>query len=111
MELFMGECPLLQSFIISPTKMFSTQDLSYGSGTPVAPTKLECLVGSYSWVDLMLEAFSEEKSTSFKETTTIVSYAPITGTKPLFTSSPVHSVKPTGAPKISIGILQSISIL
>jgi hypothetical protein len=76
---------LLQSFIISLIKMFSPQDLSYGSGTPVALTKSESSAGSCSWIDLMLETFSEEKSTSLRETTTTVSYAPITGKKPFFT--------------------------
>jgi hypothetical protein len=70
---------LLQNFIISLIKMFSPQDLSYGSGTPAALTKSESLVGSCTWIDLMLETFSEEKSTSLRETTTTGSYAPITG--------------------------------
>jgi hypothetical protein len=103
---------LLQNFIISLIKMFSPQDLSYGSGTPAALTKSESLVGSCTWIDLMLETFSEEKSTSLRETTTTGSYASITGKKPHFTSSsPVLSVKPVGAPSTSIGTLQLISTL
>jgi hypothetical protein len=103
---------LLQSFIVSLIKMFSPQDPSYGSGTPVALTKSESSVGSCSWIDLMFETLSEEKSTSLRETTTTVSYASITGKKSLFTSSsPVHSVKPAGASSTSIGTLQLISIL
>jgi hypothetical protein len=66
--------------------MLSPQNPLYGSGTPDAPTKSESSVGSCSWIDSMLETYSKEKSTSLRGIIIIVSYATITGKKPLSTS-------------------------
>jgi hypothetical protein len=74
----------LQNFIISLTHI--PQNPLYGSRTSAPPTKSESLVGSCSWIDSMLETYSKEKSTNLRGITTTVSYATITGKKPLSTS-------------------------